>query len=68
MSDTIPSLTHFAPIQCPYCWQAIELIIDVAFAEQQMVEDCPNCCRPLALQVFMDSVGDINVQLDNDDF
>ena len=68
MNDMIPSLTHFAAIQCPYCWQPIELSIDVAFAEQQMVEDCPNCCRPLALQVFMDSSGDITVQVDDEDF
>lgn len=68
MSDIIPSLTHFSAIQCPYCWQTNELAIDVAFSEQQMVEDCPNCCRPIALHITMDSMGDIHVQADSDDF
>ncbi len=61
MNDSIASVSHFADFSCPYCWQEISLLLDVAFAEQAMVEDCPLCCHPIQLQVSMDAEGDIHV-------
>jgi hypothetical protein len=35
-------------IECPSCGEAIGLSVDTtAGAEQEMVEDCPVCCRPM---------------------
>jgi hypothetical protein len=33
-------------IQCPYCGQSFDLIIDTTVAEQRFVTDCEVCCRP----------------------
>jgi len=38
-------------IQCPYCWEQIELSIDSSFEEQQYVEDCQVCCNPIIITV-----------------
>ena len=34
---------------CPYCGKPIELLIDTSIAEQEYVEDCEVCCRPMVV-------------------
>jgi hypothetical protein len=38
-------------IQCPYCWELIELVVDCSVPEQEYVEDCSVCCRPIVVHV-----------------
>jgi hypothetical protein len=38
---------HF--FTCPYCWQAISMVLDVSVADQTYVEDCEVCCRPIEI-------------------
>jgi hypothetical protein len=33
-------------IQCPFCGQAFEVMIDTSIAEQRFTTDCEVCCRP----------------------
>jgi hypothetical protein len=33
-------------IQCPYCGQAFELVVDTSVAFQRFTTDCEICCRP----------------------
>jgi transposase-like protein len=35
-----------APVQCPYCGQTFELVVDTSVASQRFVTDCEVCCRP----------------------
>ncbi len=35
-----------ATIQCPFCGQAFELLIDTSLAQQRFTTDCEICCRP----------------------
>jgi hypothetical protein len=50
-------LTAF--IQCPYCGQKIEVIVDCSVGRQQYVEDCSVCCRPITLLVVA-SPGEVD--------
>jgi hypothetical protein len=34
---------------CPHCWETIELTLDLSVGEQSYIEDCPVCCRPMAV-------------------
>jgi hypothetical protein len=34
---------------CPHCWESIELTLDLSVAEQSYIEDCPVCCKPMAV-------------------
>ncbi len=34
------------PIQCPFCGQTFELVIDTTIPEQRFTTDCEVCCRP----------------------
>jgi hypothetical protein len=32
---------------CPYCWESINLTLDLSVPEQSYIEDCPVCCKPM---------------------
>ena len=34
------------PIQCPYCGQTFELVVDTTTAFQRFMTECEVCCRP----------------------
>lgn len=36
-------------ITCPYCWQPIEIVLDLSVESQRQVEDCSVCCRPIVI-------------------
>jgi hypothetical protein len=36
-------------ITCPYCWQSIEIVLDLSVESQRQVEDCSVCCRPIVI-------------------
>lgn len=42
-------------IQCPYCGEMIELVIDGSVEEQEYIEDCEVCCRPITIIVTLAS-------------
>lgn len=37
-------------ITCPYCWEAIQIVLDLSVNEQRQVEDCSVCCRPIVIR------------------
>ena len=39
-------------IQCPFCGQANELVLDTSVASQRFTTDCEVCCRPF--EVFVE--------------
>jgi hypothetical protein len=39
-------------IQCPYCWEYFEIMVDASEGDDQsFVYDCEVCCRPIDVQV-----------------
>jgi len=38
-----------AVIQCPCCWEQIEILVDCSIDSQEYVEDCSVCCRPIII-------------------
>lgn len=48
-------------IDCPYCGELFELIVDPVETEQAYVEDCFVCCRPMHLTVTVGEEGEVNV-------
>ena len=36
---------------CPYCWETIVFVLDLSVDEQDYVEDCEVCCRPIRVRV-----------------
>jgi hypothetical protein len=42
-------MLHQETITCPYCWESIEITLDLSVDDQRYVEDCSVCCRPIAI-------------------
>lgn len=61
------SLLENARIQCPYCWEWIEVVVDCSVDDQQYIEDCEVCCRPITLHIQIDSDGLPQVQAARDE-
>ena len=43
-------LTTTQTITCPYCWEPVEIVLDLSAPEQTYVEDCFVCCRPIVIR------------------
>ncbi len=59
--------TQTTHIDCPYCGERFEIIVDPSEASQAYIEDCYVCCRPIHLTVEVegDSVW-VDVRDEND--
>ena len=44
---------------CPYCGEAVSMLIDLSVGSQTYIEDCEVCCRPIELTCKMDGDGRI---------
>lgn len=40
-------LTVGQEVMCPYCGEEISLTLDLSEPEQEYIEDCSVCCRPM---------------------
>lgn len=38
-----------AELGCPYCGETITVEVDCSIAQQEYIEDCQVCCRPMVL-------------------
>lgn len=54
-------------VQCPYCWQSIDVFIDASISHQTYIEDCSVCCRPLVIHVEIDPQAGCIVHVTTED-
>lgn len=54
-------------IQCPYCWEIIEVTIDNCGEDQQYIEDCQVCCRPINFHIVINETQQVQVNVYTDD-
>jgi hypothetical protein len=54
-------------ITCPYCWQTIEIVLDLSADDQRYVEDCSVCCRPIVISYRTDgeALTSLEVEAEN---
>ena len=48
-------------LDCPYCGEQIQLVIDCSIASQEYIEDCQVCCRPINILINVEG-EDVQVQ------
>jgi len=55
-------------INCPYCGEKIEVLIDCSIEQQEYIEDCQVCCRPIRFNVLINECGEavVNVYSENE--
>ena len=57
-------------VQCPSCWEDIELTVDVSAGSQTYVEDCSVCCNPMVVRLRVDEESQeftVDVEAENAD-
>jgi Cysteine-rich CPXCG len=55
-------------VECPYCGESIEVLIDCSVPDQNYIEDCQVCCCPINFDVTVDHEGTayVNVSSENE--
>jgi len=38
-------------VSCPYCGESIDILLDCSVPQQNYIEDCQVCCRPINFDV-----------------
>lgn len=54
-------------IRCPYCDENIEVLLDPTDLDQQYIEDCQVCCKPINFSVFENIDEELTVRVTSDD-
>ena len=48
-------------IDCPYCGEQIDILLDTSISDQNYIEDCQVCCRPITIDVTTSHDGELSV-------
>lgn len=62
-------MTEPIVIQCPYCGESFETVIDLSAGSQNYVEDCAVCCKPIEIALRVGDDGEligVSTQTDRD--
>ena len=54
-------------IECPYCGEVINLLLDASAGPQRYIEDCHVCCRPITVVLDVDADGDALVRVQSEE-
>ena len=54
-------------IECPYCGEVINLLLDASAGSQRYIEDCHVCCRPITVVLDVDDEGDALVRVQSEE-
>ena len=60
-------MADWLELYCPYCGERIEVAVDASGGDQDCIEDCQVCCRPIALAVRVDASGRVHARARRDD-
>lgn len=54
-------------IECPYCGESLDVLVDTSAGSQQYYEDCSVCCAPILFIVSEDESGEMIIDVKRDD-
>lgn len=50
-------------IHCPYCGESIDVLVDRSVPQQNYIEDCQVCCRPINFSVAVEVDGRVELRV-----
>ena len=56
-----------AHIDCPYCGEAIEVTVDSSVGQQDYIEDCQVCCKPIQFRIRVSADGQSSIDVRSED-
>jgi len=51
------------PIRCPYCAEAMNILIDLSAGGQSYFEDCQICCQPMQIDFDVSDEELVNLKV-----
>jgi hypothetical protein len=61
------TLLETVTVFCPYCGEQNELVVDKSVPQQEYIEDCFVCCRPMGVSVEVGDGGELSVAVRSED-
>lgn len=61
------ALLDYVERSCPYCGEPCLLAIDLSVTEQDYIEDCQVCCRPMRVSIQAADPQQLQVTLRSED-
>ena len=46
-------------VECPYCGENFDTVVDCSAGSQRYIEDCPVCCSPIEFEAEVDGEGNL---------
>ena len=59
-------MLSYEDIECPYCGEWINLVLDTSAGPQRYIEDCQVCCKPITVNLDVDADGDAMVRVQSE--
>jgi hypothetical protein len=59
-------LLHEETICCPYCNELIVILIDQEDHDQEYIDDCSVCCRPIHIHVITNANDELVVTVNDE--
>ena len=56
-----------AHIDCPYCGESLEITIDTSVRQQDYIEDCQVCCKPIQFRIRVSADGQSRIDVRSED-
>jgi transcription elongation factor Elf1 len=47
---------------CPHCGESISVLLDLSVPDQEYIEDCEVCCRPIEIRYQVGEDGEIRFE------
>jgi len=54
-------------IQCPYCGELFDIVVDCSVQHQCYIEDCEVCCRPINMDVTISVDCNVHIVATHED-
>jgi len=56
-----------AHIDCPYCGESLEITVDFSVGQQEYIEDCQVCCKPIQFRIRVSADGKSSIDVRSED-
>ena len=56
-----------AHVDCPYCGEPLEITVDTSVGQQEYVEDCQVCCKPVQVRIRVSADGQSRIDVRSED-
>jgi hypothetical protein len=63
VAPSIWPATRLTWIRCPFCGEAIGVLLDLSSGEQSYIEDCQVCCQPMQISFDVTDGDPTNLQV-----